>query len=306
MQRVSSTSAWHRRELLKRPSCRRRGPDRVCGVLDVEELPASPDDAVQLLRRLRDHPEPQRRPRGDWSWRRGRRATRRERAGEHECDRAGQHARSKDSPHALITAGTSVSILRATWRPLPGIRRSRPPGPKDRPGLGARNHADHTALRIAEARDPGAWGCPSAPGSYCGSRSSRPDLPAEGLFIERIETNSPPSPARLSRRRSRASLRRAGGPSARPTWPAPREPAKLRRRRYRGLSCFCAEAGPRAASRASPLQCRRGSQADGAAALERGRAKGELRRRAAAVGQAARRSWKGRRLRRPTSECLTD
>jgi hypothetical protein len=89
----------------------------------------------------------------------------------------------------------------ATWRPLLGIRPSRPLGLKDRLGLGALDQADHMAVRIAEAGNPWAWGWPSAPGSYCGSGSSCPG----------------------------ASLRPAGARSARPTWATLRRPAELRR-----------------------------------------------------------------------------
>ena len=82
---------WHRRKPMQRATRRRRGPDRVRGVLDVQELPASPDDAVQLLRRLRDDPEPQRLAHRKRIGRRRRRATGPENAGEHECDRADKH-----------------------------------------------------------------------------------------------------------------------------------------------------------------------------------------------------------------------
>ena len=109
--------SWHRREPLKRPSRRRRGPDRVLSVLDVEELPASPDKAVQLLPRLCDHPEPQRRPRRTVDGRAGdgRRLSRTRRGAtasgdsDHgQGDRPRQRARSTDSPHALPTAGTRL------------------------------------------------------------------------------------------------------------------------------------------------------------------------------------------------------
>jgi hypothetical protein len=121
--------------------------------------------------------------------------------------------------------------LRATWRPLPGIRRSRPPGPNDRPGLGARNHADHTALRIAEARDPGAWGMSIGSWIVLWQRfiTSRICQPKASSQNESKLTRLDHQPGSHGGDREHHFVGQARDQLG-PTWAGLREPAELRRR----------------------------------------------------------------------------
>ena len=140
-------------------------------------------------------------------------------------------------PHP-VTAITARAIAPASARvPRTRLMRCPPPAPgfdlDRRPGghsqvSGARGRRDRrtgpasallTRLTTRPSGSPtrgtlGLGGCPSAPGSYCRSGSSRPGSASQEPLHRTNRTNRPRSPARPSRLRLTASLRPALAPVA--------------------------------------------------------------------------------------------